>query len=899
MSWLTRLLRRSTLERELEKEVQFHIDAAVADHVRAGVSHDEALRRARIELGGPEQVKEATRDARGTRWVEDFVADARYALRGMRRTPVFAAAAILTIAIGVGANTAVFSVIDALMRKSLPVERPDELRAIQRVGLEADVGRISHPLMLRMREAIGDSSRLAGMAGISRLYATIEERPEAVSGQLVTGNFFALLGVRAQRGRLLAPSDDQALGGSPVAVITDQFWERRFGRAPAAVGRVVRLNGFPVTIVGVLQPAFAGLTVGTPVDFFAPVTMQHPLRWRSSAYTLNADGGKAWVPQNGISWLTLITGATRADSSRIASLMNGPFRANVEATTVGRDSAARALALREHIGLLAIPRGFSPLRTAYRDPLRALFAGVALILLITCANLAGLVLARGESRRHEMAIRSSLGALSGRLTRQVLAETFTLALVGGAVGLGVARWLIAALLRLASSGTRAIPLAAKLDAPVLLFAVVITMLAGLVVALAPVIRVRRFDLYEAFKTGGRASLASHRLPLGRLLVMSQVALALVLVSAAGLFVRTFQNFLGVEAGFERRAVVSVRVDMVAAGYRAEDLPGMHQRLLDAVRAVPGVESASLAVYGIAMGENISTYSGDRRVSASDARGQENIVSPGYFRTMGIPLLRGRDFTAADVRGGPSVAIVSESFARHFFGTIDAVGKRFDYGDGEVARDPPFEVVGVVGDLRQNGVRESIPRLNYHPLAQSRTSIQSIDARVAARPEAVIPALRNAVAAVDPKLPIRDVVPLSVLIERGLTRERLVARLAGGFGVLALILAAIGLYGVISYSVARRTNEMGVRLALGASPAGVRWLVLRDSLGIVAGGLAVGVMLWFPVLGLTRSLLYNVSPHDPGLLAISLGVLIAIGCVAGLIPAWRASRIDPMEAIRAE
>lgn len=900
MSWIRRLFSRAALERDLDREMQFHLDAAVADHMKSGLSRDEAVRRARIDFGGPEQMKEATRDARGTRWVEDFFADARYAVRGMRRSPIFATAAILTIAIGVGANTAVFSIIDALMRKTLPVSRPEELRAVRRVGIQEDVGIISHPLMLRMREAVGDSSRIAAMAGISRLYATIGERPEAVVGQLVTGNFFSLLGVRAQQGRLISPSDDRELGGSPVAVITDQFWERRFGRDPAAVGRVVRLNDFPVTIVGVLQPDFGGLTVGNPVDFFAPVTMQQPLRWRSSSYSLDSDTRKPWVPQNGISWLTLITRATGSDSSRIATLMNRPFRANIEATTAGRDSAARALALREHIGLVAIPRGFSPLRAAYRDPLRALFAGVALILLITCANLAGLVLARGEGRSHEMAIRSSLGALSGRLTRQVFAETITLAVVGGVVGVGVARWLIAALLRLASSGTRPIPLAATLDGPVLLFALGLTMLAGLVVALAPALRVRRFDLYAAFKTGSRASLASHRLPLGRLLVMSQIALALILVSAAGVFVRTFQNYLGVDAGFERQAVVSVRVDMVAAGYRSEELAGVHQRLLDAVRGVPGVQSASLASYGIAMGENISNYSGDRRVAADDARGQENIVSPGYFRTMGIPLLRGRDFTTADVKDGPSVAIVSESFAKHFFGTVDAVGKRFDYGDGEVARNPQFEVVGVVGDLRQNGVKEVIPRLNYHALAQEwRSSIQSIDVRVSTRPEAVIPALRNAVAAVDPKLPIRDVVPMSVLIERGLTRERMVARLAGGFGVLALILAAIGLYGVISYSVARRTNEMGVRLALGATPGGVSRLVLRDSLALVLGGLAVGVALWFPVLGLARSLVYDVSPHDPTLLAVSLAVLAGVGAVAGLVPAWRASRIDPIEAIRAD
>jgi predicted permease len=901
MTWLSRLLRRNALEKELDRELQFHLDAAAADHVRAGLTPEDARRMARIQFGGPEQVKEATRDSRGTRWVEDFVSDARFAVRGMRRTPVFAAAAILTIAIGVGANTAVFSIMDALLRKSLPVERPEELRAVLREGLDDDEGLISHPLMQRMQAELGSTTPLAGASGAARLYATIAERPEGVSAQLVTGNFFATLGVHAQIGRLFGPADDQMLGGSPVAVITEQYWERRFARDPAVVGRTVRLNGFPMTIIGVLQPAFGGLNIGNPIDFFAPVTMQGELRWRSNAFSDDADPRKPWVPQNGVYWLMLVTRAAGGDSSRIASHMNRVFRANIVATTAGRDSASRARALREHIGLLAIPRGFSTLRTSYRDPLRALFAGVALILVITCANLAGLVLARGEARSHEMAIRSSLGALSGRLTRQVLAETITLALIGGAVGLAVARWLIGALLLLASSGTRAVPLGATLDAPVLLFALAVTLLAALAVALAPAIRVRRFDLYAAFKTGARASAGSHRLPLGRVLVMSQIALALILVSAAGVFVRTFQNFLDIDTGFERASIVTARVDMLAAGYSYDELPGVHQRLLDAVRAVPGVQSASLARFGISMGQSISTYAGDRPLPTGRNRGQENAVSPGYFRTMGIPLLRGRDFTSADVKSNPSVAIVSESFAMRFFGTVDAVGRRFDYaGDGQVARNPQFEVVGVVRDIRQNGVKESQPRMVYRPLTQATQEyIQSIDVRVAGRPEAVTLAVRNAIGGVDARLPIRDVVPATVLIERGLTRERMVARLAGGFGLLALILAAVGLYGVISYSVARRTNEMGVRLALGATPGGVSWLVLRDSLVLVAAGLAVGLVLWFPVLGLTRSLLYDVSPHDPRLLAISLGLLLLVGVVAGLVPAWRAARIDPIEAIRAD
>lgn len=902
MSWLNRLLRRDALETDLDREVQFHLDAAVADHVRAGVSPEEARRRARLDFGGPEQIKEQARDARGTRWAEDFLHDARFAVRGMRRSPAFATAAILTIAIGVGANTAVWSIMDALMRRALPIEKPEELVAIRRVGLGENEYLVSHPLMKQMQRELGAGAELAAMGSISRVYATTGERPEGILALAVSGNFFDLLGVRPQRGRLLGPGDDEVLGASPVVVISDAFWERRFGRDPSTVGSTIRVNGFPVTIVGIAQPGFGGLTIGQPVDLWAPLAMHHALRIRGSNRNSNGDNEQPWVPQREISWLTLVTRADESARARITQAINLPWRADQVIEYAGRDSATRAFAMKERLALEPIPRGFSSLRTAFRDPLRALLAGVALILLITCANLAGLVLARGESRGHEMAIRASLGAMSGRLARQMTAESLTLALIGGAVGILMAHWMIGALLSLGSSGTDAIPLDARLNGPVLLFAFALTALAGLVVGLAPALRVRSLQLYGAFKTGGRVSSGSHRLPLGRVLVAAQIALALILVTSASVFARTFANFISVDAGFTRESVVTARVDVRAAGYTPEQLPGEYRRLLDAATGTPGVQSASLASFGIANGGRRTSGFAvpGRQIAPGQNVAQENAVSPGFFRTTGITLLRGRDFTTADDAGRPGVAIVSESFAKHFFGTADAVGRRFGYGDGTSEPEDVVDVVGVVRDARFNGLKEAEPRIVYHPLAQSPTEyVQSIDVRVAGRPEPVIAALRTALAQADRNLPVRSVTTVGELVERGLNREKLVARLASSFGILALLLAAIGLYGVISYSVARRTNEMGVRLALGASPQGVSWLVLRDSLSLVVLGLVAGVVLWFPVLGLTRSLLYGVSPHDPALLGMSVGVLVIVGVLAGMVPAWRAARIDPIEAIRAD
>jgi predicted permease len=899
MLLLMRLLRRRRLERDLDKELRFHLDAATDDMVRAGLPRAEAQRRARAELGGLEAVREDTRDARGTRWIEDWWSDTRYAVRAMIRSPGFSAAAALTLAIGIGANTSVWSILDALMRRSLPIAHAEQLHAIKKVGLEDDSYLISHPLMQRLQGALPDSTRIAGMASLGRLYATFGEVPEAISAQLVSGNFFSLLGVHAIAGRVLAPDDDRIPGGGPVAVLSDAFWERRFGRDPSIVGRTVRMNGVPITVIGVAQSGFGGLTVGTSVDAFAPLVMQHELRYKSNASSSDSDTEKPWIPQNGVSWLTLITRVAPANARSVSARLDIPFRANLEQTLDQRDAAARAYGLREHVVLEPIPRGFSPLRDEFGDPLRALMASVGIILLIACANLAGLLLARGATRRHEMAIRVSLGARTGRLVRQALTESLTLAVIGGGLGLIVAHWSTKALLRLASSGTRAIPLDASLGPAVLAFAIAATLIAGLLFGLAPALRVARADIYDSFKTGSRvvSGGSSHRLPLGRAMVVAQIALSLILVTSAAVFVRTFQNYLRIDAGFERETLVTGRLDVLAAGYRYDQLPALYDQLQSAVGAVPGVRSRSLSLYGLVSGARRTSgfIVPGRTLPPGGTSGQENYVSPDYFKTVGIPLLSGRGFTDRDTKDAPQVAVITETAARRLFGTDSVIGARFGY-------DTPanLTVVGLVRDVRANSLREAPPPLILRPLAQGpREYITSFEARVTGKPQNVIAGLRNAVASVDRNLPVRDVVVVEDLIERGLTRERLVARLAGSFGILALLLAAIGLYGVISYSVARRTNEMGVRLALGASPAGVSWVVLRDSLGTIVTGLLIGLVLWFPLLGLTKRLVYGLSPHDPLTLATGAALLLAVGFVAALLPALRAARIDPIEAIRAE
>jgi len=891
---------------DVDVELQFHIDARTDDLVRLGLGRDEARRAALAEFGDVKRYEtETLRIDRGyariTRikellWSVWF--DFAYAVRGLRRSPGFAAAAVLTLALGIGANTAVWTILDALMRQSLPIERPDELHAVRRADQPDEDYLNSFQRFQRLQAVMPDPQQLTAMSALARMYATTGDQPEPALAQLVTGNWFRTLRVGASAGRVIELDDDRVLDAGAVAVLSDAFWSRRFGRDPRIVGTTIRLNGIPLRVIGVAQRGFQGLTVGSSVDLWVPLSMQHSLRYIGNYSAHDADIEKAWAPQDGIQWLILLARVPATSAVRIAGALDRQVRSDLEQQVATADSVDRAYRLREHVTLQPIPRGVSPLREQFKDPLRVLMASVGLVLLIACGNLAGLLLARSSARSHEVAVRISLGARRGRLVRQVLTESLTIAVLGGALGLIVARWGSAMLLRVASSGSRPVPLDVSNDARIIGFALLVSVVTGLLVGAFPAVRVSRFGLYDAFRGAGRVmgGRSSHRLPLGRVLVMSQIALSLVLVVTAGVFVRTLRNLLVIDPGYEREHVVVARLDVRAAGYDSAQLPALYDRLLGAAAAIPGVRSASLSLNAVAGGGTRTSgfvVPGRTLPPGESSSAQENYVTPDYFNTIGMTVVAGRAFTRADKVGAPNVAIVSESMARHFFGTDRVVGSRFGYGT-----PPEFEVVGVVRDARVNALREAAPRLVFRPLAQGpREYVTSVEVRVAGAREPVTASLRNAIRQVDPMLPLRDISPLSDLLERGLTSERLVARLAGSFGVLALLLAAIGLYGVMGYSVSRRTNEMGVRLALGASPAGVRLLVLRESLLTSAAGVVLGLVLLLPVQGVTGRLVYGVSPRDPATVVLGTTLLLAATAVAAFVPAWRASRIDPVDAIR--
>jgi predicted permease len=566
-----------------------------------------------------------------------------------------------------------------------------------------------------------------------------------------------------------------------------------------------------------------------------------------------------------------------------------------------RDAAQRSFRLREHIELVPGARGQSNLRDSFSQPLVVLMITVAAVLLIACANLASLLLARSTARGREFALRLSLGAGRGRIVRQLLTESLTLAIIGGLVGLGVAQLGGHGLLVMASTGARAIPLDLPLDWRLLAFTATVTILTGVLFGLGPALRSARPNLVDPLKGGTRivgAERRTGRLPFGKVLIALQVALSFALLVGALLFLRTFQNLLNVDTGFDRSEVVVAGIDPMLSGVTEGQLPDLYARLIERGRAIPGATAAALALSGPVSGSartsSISIDAEPMRVG-KDADVREEYVTPEYFRTVGMHLLRGRAFSTDDREGRPKVCVVNESMARHFFGTGDPIGHHLGYGN-----PTDVEVIGLMHDARVDGPKSDVPWMVFYPIAQGQGEFaRSLYVRVTGPVEAARASLRSSILSVNPNLAVREVTTLGVMNERTVSTDRLVSRLTGMFGLLAVGVACLGLYGAVAYSVVRRTNEIGVRMALGASRGGVGWLVLRETLVLVAAGGLLGFVVVWPLLKFLTSLLYGISPYDPVALASAAAGLLVAGALAGAIPAWRASRVDPLAALRAE
>jgi predicted permease len=889
------------MEQEMSDEFRFHFERRIEDLTRAGVPPPEAARQARLEFGAREAYKDECREARGLRLFDECGQDLRYAFRTLRSNPGFAAVSILSLALGIGANTAIFSLLDAVMLKSLPVARPGELFLINTDGPTARAQRYSYPMYQRFRDVAPAANTLLAMSRIAPLntIAPGERESMAASGQLVSGEYFATLGVYPELGRLLTSEDNRILDGHPVAVISHGFWQRRFGGSPGILGRQIQLNGTYFTMIGVASRSFSGVWVDSPIDIWLPLVMQHTVRYAQHYSANNAQPDRPWMPQDGVTWLDVILRADSEQSSRLRAILNTKFQQDVagQAQRIA-DLEERRLFSEQHLIFRPFGHGFSSLRSQFAAPLWTLMVMVAVVLLIACANIANLLLARSAARQREIAVRLSIGASRGRLIRQLLTESILVAMLGGAAGVATAHWASALLVRMAlGRQSGAIPPAFALDLRVLGFAAALSIATGILFGLAPAFRTTQVQLSDALKSGSRSVFGGPSVGGMRPLVALQVALSLAMLVGAGLFGRSLRNLTRIDPGFDREHILSVRIDPQIAGYPMDRLPGLYQRLIERIEAVAGVRSASISSCGLASGcksfmdgLNIGGY---QRRPGEQVLLQSNFVGPKYFTTVGMQMLVGRELDARDSERAPKVAVINEAMARRYFANRSPVGERFGYGK------PNIEIVGVVRDARVTNVRDAAVAMAYYAMQQWKNYSDNIDVRAAGDPRWIVGEVRRAVREVDPNLPVNRVNTMTEQIGASLNQEWLVAYLTSAFGILSLVLASVGLYGVMSYAVARRTAELGIRIALGAHPAQVLWMVLRESLVLVGLGVMFGLPLVFATSRFLKGMLFGLAPNDSATVVSAMLALVAVAAVASYLPALRASRIEPTVALRYE
>jgi len=881
MSWWGRLLRREEQEVHLEKELRFHIEQRVTDFRRLGLGEEEARRKVRQEFGGMDQVKEECRDARGTRWFEDFVQDARYACRQLVKNPTVSIVILASLTLGIGATTAIFSLLNTIVMRPLPgVSNADGL--VRLTGRSFSFPQYeslkSHPIFAntvavtnaRFQVEIGGSSRIA-------------------NSMLVSGDYFPSLGVNAEIGRTLSSHDErsQAL----VAVLDHGFWTRAYAANPAIIGQSIVVNRVPLAIIGVTPPAFKGVIVGRPSDFTVPISICPRLRPERPAI----------LTSRSAHWLVIMA-RLRPDQvfeqSRAQLQVAWP---QILAATAPSGTPSTASFFRQRIDIEPGANGFSPLRRSYLSPLYALMGLVGLVLLVACANVANLLIARGAARRHEFVIRQSVGAGRGRLIRQLLTESLALASVSGVAGCLLAGWMVRYLVGFISSSSNPISLDFSVDGRVLAFSAAVTILSALVFGLAPAVRGSRVDFATGLKESARSVGGGSRLR--KVLVVAQIALSMTLVVGSGLFLSSLQHLFAVDTGLSSANVLLVRADAVSAGYRDDRIAQFFTGLRERVSAIPGVQLTGLAwappVSGGFGNNGQISAEGRPSLSGQDRVAWSNFVSPQYFEAIGQRLLAGRDFTDRDRRNSSRVAILNQTMARHFFGNESPIGKRIDTEGGT---NFDCEIVGVVRDAIHFDVQEAPEKVFYVPYSQGPEFLKSSNMILAVRssvtPRAAIAQIREAASETDSRV-LTEIEALETHVAGSFTRERLLATLSGFLGGLSVLLVAIGLYGVMAWSVARRTSEIGVRIALGARSGSVVYMVLRESMALVAIGTVLGVFLASALSRAVATLLFGVTPRDAVSFAGAAAIMIVIAAGATLLPAIRAARIDPLVALRYE
>ncbi len=889
------LFHKARKEQDLTEEIDAYLEMLIEQKINEGLNPEDARRAALIELGGREQVKEKVRDARAGYYLETLWQDLRYGLQTLRRNPGFTAVATLSLALGIGANTAIFSLMDAALFKMLPVKNPEQLFFLEREGVRKDFKEgsgLPYAFFERLRDQREVVAEVCAIDGFrQRINIVVDGKAEVAYAQVVSGGYFSTLGVNALLGRTITGDDDKIPGAHPVIVISYNYWQRRFAGDPAIVGKSVAVNGHPFTIIGVTPPDFFGVTVGESPDIWTPVMMNAQIYPGQSVENYFNNPVETVLAR-------LKPEVTEQQAS--AALTNLLQRSLAPDGGANLSPRRRQALLNQRVALKPASKGLSELRKKFSEPLRILMAVVGLILLIACANIANLLLARATARRKEIAVRLALGAVRLRLIRQLLTESMLRAVAGGALGLLFALWGGDFLLTLVRSGRNFVFLNLTLDARVLGFTAVASLLAGILFGLAPACRATRVDLTPALKDGARSSQGGSRLGLGKSLVVVQVALSLLLLIGAGLFARSLGKLKGLDAGINRENVLLVSTDPELIGYQGRQIADLYQRMLERIKTIPGVRYASLSTGGqlSAGGALCGAF-----VQGRDPR-RENIapvcghVGPEYIETAGMTILRGRGFTAQDDEDTPLVAVVNETFVRIYFGDEDPIGKRFGRGPDETGR---IEIVGVVKDAKYDSLREPAPRAYYMSYRQESFAWRAMtfQIRTAADPTSVIAAVRQAAREIDANLPLYNIKTLATQVDESLAQERLIGSVSGFFGLLALLLAAVGLYGIMAYAVNQRTHEIGVRMALGAQRGEVLRMVLRQGMKLVLIGAGLGLAVSFAATRIIANQLFGVTPTDPVTFIVAPVLLLAVAFAACFAPARRATKVDPLVALRFE
>jgi predicted permease len=919
MDWLTRILRklrilsgREQFSRDLEEEMAFHRNQTEREFVAAGMSADEARYAAARQFGNDARLRDESRTAWGVQALEHLLQDASFGLRTMlRRSPILTLVAVLSLALGIGANTAIFSLLDAILLRSLPVAAPHQLVLFGKGRWVGSMNGMpnkswdlfSYPFYRAFAQKTESFSGVAAMNSIEfGTHGSVSgSSMELMHADLVSGSFFNVLGVRTVLGRTLSEDDDRAPGAGPVAVASYSWWVRH-GSDPTVIGKTLHIENSDYTVVGIAQPGFFGVTVGQSPDFFIPLSMEKEI-----------SPGWNGVDQYDFQSLYLIArlkpGVTLAQASISTNLL---FRQIIRGEYLGANPSPKDLDDLRHaqIDLTPAARGLSQLRMEMSLPLQILMTVVGLVLLIACANIANLLLARGAARSREIAVRMALGASRARLVVQLLTESALLAASGAVLGVALAWKAGALLLRLNAGSGAPAPVDVTPDLRVLLFTLGLTGLTALFFGIAPALRATRPSLSPSLREGRGLVGGSARNRLGRALIVAQIALSVVLLAGAGLFLRTLLKLSSVDTGFDKRNVLVFGLDEYAAGY-AQDyhLLNLNQQIEDRVQTLPGIHAASFSMFTFNEGE----WSDDvivQGIPPAPSNSEDvlyNVVGTQYFQTFGLPILAGRTFTPQDKEHSPAVALVNETFARRFFPGSSPIGHHFGLGN-DPAHAADLEIIGVVRDAKYVSLSENPHMAAYFPWAQHNQYFSNFSVRYTGDPAAVALAVRKTIAGVNSRVLVSEVTSFADQVDDSIANQQLTAQLSAFFSLLATFLVCIGIYGLMSYAVARRTNEIGVRMALGAARSSVQWMVLREIFSLTAAGLVIGIPI--ALLGasvvvkledphLMSRVLYGVHANDPFALTSAVLLMVAVAALAGYLPARRASRIDPMVALREE